>query len=156
MGTGPLFNTIGGRRSGVGRNDAVSTQETPSRDSSRNPGLLADSLNSNDQSGRYGLAGGGGGGGGAIGSQGGDFQPTGIGPLCELVSKDGADKADESTTFNDYFDTLQLACEQQRRNTYGWVNWTVAQVPYYNESYLLKFIIRSCMHCTIWFPKVVC
>ena len=26
-------------------------------------------------------------------------QPVGIGPLCEYVSKEGADKADQSSTF---------------------------------------------------------
>ena len=121
VGMGPLFNANGFDRS---------TQQTPAR-GDRNPGLLADSLNNNDQSVRYGVVGGaagGGGGGSAIGSRGGDFQPTGIGPLCELVSKDGADKADESATFDDYYNTLQLACEQQRKHIFGWVNWTVAQV----------------------------
>ena len=65
---------------------------------------------------------------GRAGMGGGDYVPTGVGPLCELVSRDGADKADESTTFQDYFKTLQVACEQQRERVYGWVNWTVAQV----------------------------
>ena len=41
-------------------------------------------------------------------------QPTGVGPLCEYVSVDGADKAEQSFTFDEYKNTLQVACEQNR------------------------------------------
>ena len=34
------------------------------------------------------------------GPRGDNFQPTGVGPLCELQPKDGADKADESPMFD--------------------------------------------------------
>ena len=43
------------------------------------------------------------------GRRGDNFQPTGVGPLCELQPKDGADKADESPTFDAYFTTLTSA-----------------------------------------------
>ena len=43
------------------------------------------------------------------GRRGDNFQPTGVGPLCELQPKDGADKADESPTFDAYFSTLTSA-----------------------------------------------
>ena len=102
----------------------------------RNPNLLDGNMVSSGQPG-IGFS-------GAVGGpvtigRGGDFRPTGIGPLCELVSKDGADKAAESATFEDYYNTLQLACEQERRNMFGWVNWTVSQdtpdLVYYQSFY---------------------
>ena len=60
-----------------------------------------------------------------VDNYGGQETPTGVGPLCELVS-DGADKASESETFWDYYETLRLACVPGRAAEYGWVNWTVA------------------------------
>ena len=36
------------------------------------------------------------------------------------------DKAAESDTFQEYFETLELACDTGRKDEYGWVNWTVA------------------------------
>ena len=36
------------------------------------------------------------------------------------------EKAAESDTFQEYFNTLELACANGRRDEYGWVNWTVA------------------------------
>ena len=35
-------------------------------------------------------------------------------------------KAAESDTFQEYFNTLELACANGRKDEYGWVNWTVA------------------------------
>ena len=32
----------------------------------------------------------------------------------------------ESDTFREYFNTLELACANGRKDEYGWVNWTVA------------------------------
>merc|ERR1711935_300904 len=55
-----------------------------------------------------------------------DGQAVGVGTICEFVSKEGADKADQSSTFQEYSGTLQLACEKGRQ-FYGWVNWTVAE-----------------------------
>ena len=60
-----------------------------------------------------------------IQDSGGTVSPTGVGPLCEYVTSDGADRAQESETFEDYRNTLDLACEPGRENQYGWVNWTV-------------------------------
>ena len=60
-----------------------------------------------------------------ISDQGGTVTPTGVGPLCEYVTPDGADRAPESETFSDYRSSLQLACEPGREGQYGWVNWTV-------------------------------
>merc|ERR1719266_553904 len=53
--------------------------------------------------------------------------PTGVGPVCEYQSIEGADKADQSSTFGEYLKTLKLACEENRKFSYGWVNWTVAE-----------------------------
>ncbi len=65
----------------------------------------------------------GGGGGGLL------DRPTGVGPLCEFVPKDGGSadsKAAESETFQDFRNSLDVACEAGAAGEFGWVNWTVA------------------------------
>ncbi len=66
---------------------------------------------------------GGGSGGGLL------DRPTGVGPLCEFVPKDGGSadsKAAESETFQDFRNSLDVACEAGAAGEFGWVNWTVA------------------------------
>ncbi len=83
--------------------------------------------------------GGGGGGGGLL------DRPTGVGPLCEFVPKDGGSadsKAAESETFQDFRNSLDVACEAGAAGEFGWVNWTVAA----NTPDLVYYQVRKKPH----------
>ena len=72
--------------------------------------------------------------------------PTGVGPLCEFVPRDGGSadsKAQESDTFDDYRNSLDVACETDRNAEFGWVNWTVPE----DTPDLVYYQVRRCVRC---------